>query len=83
MQTILETTNMVDLSFAKALLKDAGIAFFLADQHISVTEGSVGIFPRRLMVMDEDANTARTLMYDAGLLTGQPTRNAPAGDTPA
>ena len=33
----------------------------------SVIEGSIGIIPRRLMVIDEDAEEARQALHDAGL----------------
>lgn len=65
MQEVLKTNNLVQLSFAEAVLTDAGIAFFVFDTNMSVMEGSVGILPRRLMVSDEDAVHARELIAAA------------------
>ena len=39
----------------------------VADQHISVMEGSIGAFPRRLLVADDDWPTARRVLSEAGL----------------
>jgi len=39
----------------------------LADQNISVLEGSIGAFPRRLLVAEEDVAAARRLLVAAGL----------------
>ena len=64
---VLRTNNMVDLSFAQALLRDAGIEHDVFDQHTSVLEGSVIAIERRVLVMDRDAERARQLIADAGL----------------
>jgi hypothetical protein len=34
---------------------------------MSVLEGSIGIFPRRILVAEEDAPAARRLLQEAGL----------------
>jgi hypothetical protein len=39
----------------------------IADQNMSVLEGSVGILPRRVLVPDEYQRAARRLLEDAGL----------------
>ncbi|MEQ8747168.1 DUF2007 domain-containing protein [Pyruvatibacter sp.] len=64
---LLRTNNQVMVSFAEALLKDAGIPYDVLDQHMSVLEGSIGVLPRRLAVHDEDAVAARRLLIDAGI----------------
>jgi hypothetical protein len=43
------------------------VAFFVADQHMSSTEGSLGFLPRRILVADHEMERARRLMRDAGL----------------
>jgi len=58
MKTVLKTNDPVRLSFARSLLDDARIEYLVADEHISAIEGSIGIFPRRLMVIDEDETRA-------------------------
>jgi hypothetical protein len=55
------------VSAVQALLEGAGIPHLLADQHMSVVEGSLGILPRRILVADEHAQAARTLLREAGL----------------
>ncbi|MEE9375532.1 MAG: DUF2007 domain-containing protein, partial [Rhizobiaceae bacterium] len=59
--------NPVSISFAEALLNEQGIGHFIADQHMSIMEGSLGILPRRIMVEGEKLHQARKLMQDAGL----------------
>ena len=67
MIAILKTVNPATLSFAQAVLKEADIPFFLMDQNVSIIDGSIGIIPRRLMVVDEDIDDARQAFIDAGL----------------
>lgn len=67
MIAILKTVNPATLNFAQAVLKEADIPFFVMDQNVSIVEGSIGIMPRRLMVVDEDAEDARQAMINAGL----------------
>ncbi len=64
---VLKTVNPVDISYAQALLKDAGIVSHVFDASISAIEGSIGAFPRRLLVSDEFAGQARALLSDAGI----------------
>jgi hypothetical protein len=79
MREVLRTNDAVLLSFAESVLRQAGIASTLADQHISVIEGSIGAFPRRLLVGDDDWAAARRALTAAGLETWL----IPEGDTPA
>jgi len=67
MIAILKTVNPATLNFAQAVLKEANIPFFVMDQNVSIIEGSIGIIPRRVMVIDEDAEDARQALRDAGL----------------
>jgi hypothetical protein len=48
-------------------LRETGIRSLVADQHISVIEGSIGAFPRRLLVANEDWDAARRTLMEAGL----------------
>ena len=73
MRELLRSNDAVLLSFAESLLRQAGITSVLADQHISLQEGSIGAFPRRLLVRTVDWGTARRVLTEAGLyssLTG-------------
>ena len=65
MKELLRTNNFVYLSFAQAVLQDAGIHSLVFDSHMSVMEGSLGVLPRRLMVADGDLIRARTLLAEA------------------
>lgn len=67
MKAVLKTVNPATLSFAEAVLKEARIESFVMDQNVSIIDGSIGIIPRRLMVIDEDYNDAVKAMTDAGL----------------
>ena len=63
----MRTNDPVALSFAESLMKDAGIFAMIADQGMSVLEGSLGILQRRLLVDSERADEARRILTDAGL----------------
>ena len=67
MEEILRTNDIVLISFVETLLKEAGIAHFVADQNMSVIEGSIGILPRRVLVPADDVIAARRLLSDAGI----------------
>ncbi|WP_113554058.1 putative signal transducing protein [Hyphomicrobiales bacterium] len=67
MKELIRTNDAVVLSFAESLMKDAGIASLIADQGMSVLEGSLGLLPRRFLVAEEDADAARRILIDAGL----------------
>ena len=67
MEEIVRTNNLVTISFIEALLKEAGITPFIADQNMSVIEGSLGILPRRVLVPEDRAEEARRILRDAGI----------------
>ena len=64
---IVRTNDAVVISFVEVLLRDAGIEVLIADQNMSVLDGSIGVLPRRILVTDEDAEEARAIMADAGI----------------
>jgi hypothetical protein len=64
---LIRTNDPVVISFAEALLRDAGIAYLVADQNMSIIEGSIGILPKRLLVDGEAEDRARRLLTDAGI----------------
>lgn len=66
MREIIRTNDAVLLSAIEALLKSAGIHHMLADQNMSVMEGSIGILPRRILVPDDEFDGARKLLAEAG-----------------
>lgn len=64
---LLRTNDAVIISFVESLLREAGIHFFVADQNMSVLDGSIGILPRRVMVASDEADQARRILTDAGI----------------
>jgi hypothetical protein len=48
-------------------MRDAGIDFMVADQNMSILEGSIGVLPRRVLVADDEADQARRILIDAGI----------------
>jgi hypothetical protein len=67
MKLLLQTTDFVLLSFVQSLLSDAGIEAVVFDNNMSTLEGSIGVFPRRVMVHDDDVGRARHTLWEAGL----------------
>jgi hypothetical protein len=67
MHELIRTNDAVLISYVESLLRDAEIDFFIADQNMSIMEGSLGILPRRVMVAKDDLAQARRLLKDAGI----------------
>ena len=67
MEELIRTNDPVVIATVEALLTGADIGHFVADRHMSVLEGSIGIFARRILVDADDAPRARRLLIDAGL----------------
>jgi hypothetical protein len=67
MQELLRSNDMVLISFAESLLREAKLVYLVLDQNMSVMEGSLGILPRRILVGDDHADEARQLLHDAGI----------------
>jgi hypothetical protein len=67
MQELVRTNDVVLISAIGALLDSAKIMHLVFDQNISVTEGTIGMFPRRIVVAQDDLAAARQLLTDAGL----------------
>jgi hypothetical protein len=64
---LVRTNDVVLVSAIGALLDGAGIDYFVLDQNMSIIEGSLGIIPRRILVIDDDLTAARGVLTDAGL----------------
>jgi hypothetical protein len=64
---LLRSNDAVLLSFVEALLKEAGIEHALVDQNMSVIEGSLGILPRRILVLRSEHPAAQRILTEAGL----------------
>ncbi len=67
MKAIIKTTDPLMVSFVIDLLDQQGVKAFEFDQNFSVMDGSIGVIPRRIMVIDEELNKARRLIREAGL----------------
>lgn len=67
MLELVRTNDPVVISFIEALLRDAGIVHFIADQNMSIAEGSLGILAKRVMVDGERLDEAKKLLVEAGV----------------
>ena len=67
MEELIRTNNVVTLSFVGTLLKEAGIRYFIADENMSVLDGSINALSRRLLVDADRVIEARKLVEGAGL----------------
>jgi hypothetical protein len=67
MVELLRSNDAVLISFVEALLRDARITHFVADQNMSILDGSIGILPRRVLIDADREDEARRLMKDADL----------------
>lgn len=64
MKELLRTNDPTIIAYATALLEGEDINCFHMDVHMSVLEGSIGVLPRRLMVLDRDHFRACAVMRD-------------------
>ena len=64
---ILRSIDPVVVSFIQAVLREAGVTFHVADQHMSAVEGGINAFPCRVLVAADEAIEARRLLVEAGL----------------
>lgn len=64
MEEVFRTNDLVKLSYVQHLLDDAGVEYFVADQHISAVEGNIGAFPRRVMVHEDLAVRAKFILRE-------------------
>jgi len=64
MKELLRSTDPTVLAFASALLQGEDIDCFQVDVNMSILEGGIGIFPRRLMVHVDDYDAALKVVSD-------------------
>ena len=67
MHELIRTNDPVLLSFAKSLMSDVGIFCMVADESMSLLDGSIGAIPRRFLVESGRAEEARQVLVEAGL----------------
>ena len=68
MEVILRTTDITQIPYVKMLLSSEGINAVVFDENISLLEGSINIFPIRVMVSVSDALKARSILVENGIL---------------
>lgn len=71
MKELLRSTDPTVMAFASALLQGEDIACFQMDVNMSILEGGIGIFPRRMMVRTEDFDRAARVMRDNDIPLGR------------
>ena len=64
MHEVLRSTNPVTISYACHLLDEHEIKHFVFDGHMSMLEGSIGAFPRRIMVIKQDLHMAQRILAE-------------------
>ena len=67
MKELFSTNDITQFVYAETILNSNDIVSFTLDENISVLEGSIGILPRRLMVLENDYEQASELLEDFGL----------------
>ena len=67
MKELFSTNDITKFVYAETILNSNDIVSFTLDENISVLEGSIGILPRRLMVLENDYEQALELLEDFGL----------------
>ncbi|MFK7753883.1 MAG: DUF2007 domain-containing protein [Sedimentitalea sp.] len=71
MKELLRSTDPTVLAFASALLQGEDIDCFQMDVNMSILEGGIGIFPRRMMVRVDDYDAALRVMTDNDIPLGR------------
>jgi hypothetical protein len=66
MRELLRTNDAVLITAIEALLNGAHIEHMVVDRNMSVLEGSIGIFTRRVLVGEDQFDAARRLLEDTG-----------------
>ena len=66
MVELIRTNDLVLIGVIEGLLRASRIPVLVADNHMSALEGSIGAFPRRVLVPHDRAAQARRMMIEAG-----------------
>jgi hypothetical protein len=66
LRELVRTNDAVLISAIEALLNGADIPHLVADRNMSVLEGSIGAFQRRILVVEDEIAAARELLVEAG-----------------
>ena len=71
MKELLRSTDPTIMAFASALLQGEDIDCFQMDVNMSILEGGIGIFPRRMMVRADDYDRALKVIQDNEIPQGR------------
>jgi Putative prokaryotic signal transducing protein len=71
MKELLRSTDPTIMAFASALLEGEDIDCFQMDVNMSILEGGIGLFPRRMMVRVDDYDRAVIVMRDNEIPLGK------------
>ena len=71
MKELLRSNDPTIMAFASALLQGEDIDCFQMDVNMSILEGGIGIFPRRMMVHENDYDAAVVVMRDNEIPLGK------------
>ncbi|MCB1993356.1 MAG: DUF2007 domain-containing protein [Geminicoccaceae bacterium] len=71
MVELVRSNDLVHLSWVDALMREAGIATLVLDEHTSSIEGSIGAIQRRVLVAEDDLPRARRLLAEASGGSGE------------
>ena len=66
MVELIRSNDIVLLGYVQGLIESERVPVLVADGHMSVLEGGIGAFPRRLLVPADWASRARRLLTEAG-----------------
>jgi len=66
MRELVRTNDAVLITAIEVLLNGAQIKHLVVDRNMSVLEGSIGIFPRRILVDEDQFDAAQRLLEEAG-----------------
>ena len=67
MKELFRSNDVVLLSFVQAILSDAGVVHQIADENMSIMEGSLGVLPKRVLVAEDELAQARRILKEADL----------------
>jgi len=62
LKELFRSNDMVLISFLEHRLNEEGIEALMLDGYMSIMEGSLGVLPQRMMVMEEDLARARIVL---------------------
>ena len=70
MKELFRSNDMVLISYLEHRLREVGIEPVMLDGYTSIMEGSLGVLPRRMMVIDEDLARAQGILDDVRQMHG-------------